>query len=223
MIKILINELATDKINLSQALTRSKVIASTLNNQIFKKWLIKELEGYDSEQDSMLPEYRRLMCFSYLTIDCGFGQIKNLPIIIESNDVLYPIFSFFNEVEAIYSIEATIATINTPKCVIPYPSDLVLTLANLFQNQLGNAAARGAYKEISKTQLYGIINLTKQKLLNMLLELNEQFPNIDNEFALTNESSSIIQNIITTNIYGAGNPINIAAGENTQQNSNIKM
>jgi len=46
MIKDLIKDLAYDNIELSQALTRAKLIASKVKNDIFKQWLIKECRRY---------------------------------------------------------------------------------------------------------------------------------------------------------------------------------
>jgi len=47
MIKELITDLAFDKITLSQALTRAKLIARQIKNDSFKNWLNKELNGYE--------------------------------------------------------------------------------------------------------------------------------------------------------------------------------
>ena len=49
MIKKIINELATDSISLSKALTMSKIIASDIGSSSFKTWIKNELEGYNNK------------------------------------------------------------------------------------------------------------------------------------------------------------------------------
>jgi AbiTii-like protein len=70
MIKDLIYDIAYDKINLSQALSRSKLLAYKIDNDNFKEWLRKELEGYDYT-DKLMPAYRRIQLpivfYAYLT------------------------------------------------------------------------------------------------------------------------------------------------------------
>ena len=55
MIKELIKDLTYDKISINQALTRAKLIAYEINNEDFKNWINKELNGYLT--DNKLPEY----------------------------------------------------------------------------------------------------------------------------------------------------------------------
>ena len=70
------------------------------------------------------------------------------------------------------------------------------------------------------SQLNHILNLTKQKLIDTLLKLDKEFPNLIDDYTITKENSEKIQNIITNHIYGNSNPINIAAGQNVEQNIN---
>lgn len=59
MIKELIEDLTFDRITLSQALTRAKIIAYKVNNSDFKNWIQAEISGY---KDLELPDYRIISC-----------------------------------------------------------------------------------------------------------------------------------------------------------------
>jgi hypothetical protein len=75
----------------------------------------------------------------------------------------------------------------------------------------------GGYRKIGKGQFQNVIELTKQKLLDTLLELDTQFPNLTNEFDNTKANMEKVQNIITNHIYGNNIPVNIAAGLTVEQ------
>ena len=56
-----------------------------------------------------------------------------------------------------------------------------------------------------------------KKLPDTLFKLDNQFPNLTNEFDNTKANMEKVQNIITNNIYGNNNPLNIAAGQHVEQ------
>jgi hypothetical protein len=64
-----------DKITLSQGLTRAKIIAFKLRNEVFQNWVKKELEGYEMH-DPSLPDYRKIPCTIRATVcdDYGYNQ-----------------------------------------------------------------------------------------------------------------------------------------------------
>ena len=49
MIKDLIKDIAYDKISVTQALTRAKLIAYKIRNDTFKNWISNELNGYEAK------------------------------------------------------------------------------------------------------------------------------------------------------------------------------
>jgi hypothetical protein len=56
IIKYLIKDLAYENISLTQALTRTKIIAHKVNNEELKIWLLNELNGYSTQKN--FPSYR---------------------------------------------------------------------------------------------------------------------------------------------------------------------
>lgn len=75
----------------------------------------------------------------------------------------------------------------------------------------------GGHRKIAKGQFQNVVELTKQKLLDTLLELDNQFPNLTNEFDKTKANMEKVQNIVTNNVYGNNNPLNFAVGHNVEQ------
>ncbi|MCR9172893.1 MAG: hypothetical protein NXI10_10390 [bacterium] len=81
MIKELIRDIAYDKITVSQALTRAKLIARQVKNDTFTNWLNKELNGYEYD-DALLPEYRKIWAEIHLTAELPFGRQQTFPVVM---------------------------------------------------------------------------------------------------------------------------------------------
>jgi hypothetical protein len=221
MIKELISDLAYDKIKLSQALTRAKLIASKVNNATFKRWINQELEGYEN-QDKTLPEYRKIRSALYFNINLPFGRSITVPVSFEGaeNEEFLDMVHFHKATEPISIIEQSIELLTTTSVgQIPFLPEQVQLLGKLFHEQIARSrgALIAAYMEVGRSQYQVILELTKQKLLDTLLELDVEFPNLNNEFIMNKENTDKVQNIITNNIYGDNNPLNIAAGQNVEQ------
>lgn len=223
MIKQLITDIAYDNISLSKALTRAKLISNRVKNETFKLWITKELEGYNY-QDELLPDYRKLRCVTYLTIDLPFGQRQTFPVSFEeeTDKKFLDLVLFHRAIEPIAIVEQNIEMLPTAKGQIQLTPEQVQIYGRPFQDQISayHGALRSGYWEVGKAQLINIIELTKQKLLDTLLELDNEFPNLENEFSMTKENEEKVKNIITNHIYGDNNPTNIAAGLNVEQTIN---
>lgn len=77
MIKQLIEDLTFDKISLSQALTRAKIIAYKINDTQFKEWIGFELNGYPHRDK--LPTYRIVPCDVFVEIVDSFRGKYDVP------------------------------------------------------------------------------------------------------------------------------------------------
>ncbi len=224
MIKQLITDIAYDRIKLSQGLTRAKLIANEIKNDIFSKWLNKELEGYEY-QDEYLPNYRKIWSLIELVMEIPGGLFHTFPVIIpEDMDEKFK-ESVNNHfiIEPISIVEAQIESIEAPKGYINLPPQMIEVLAEPFKAQilLYRGVIRKAQRQIGKIHYQSVIELTKQKLIDTLMELNNEFPNLENKYEMTEENKNKVQNIITNNIYGNDNPLNIATGNNIEQVINI--
>ncbi len=219
MIQELIIDLAFDKITLSQALTRAKLIARQIKNDTFKNWLNKELNGYDYD-DTLLPSYRKIWAEIKLTAEFPFGRTQSFPVVMNDNqkDIEY-LLNFHHVIEPISIIEQNISQMTEGKGYIHLTGGQVQTVGEIYRKQVEahNGVIRSGSRTIGKAQLLNIVELTKQKLIDTLQDLEEQFPEIDNKYVMNEENEKKVQNIITNNIYGNNNPLNVAAGDNIKQ------
>jgi hypothetical protein len=223
MIKALINDLAYDKITLSQGLTRAKLIAFKVDNETFQSWLRKELEGY--ALDDILPEYRLMRCQIKVIVANQFRKQK-LPVSFDNWPELKELMTVNREIRSISGLEENYLTLTSDIGYLPFEPGMIQLLEDTFKiKERYRMHVIEAGQEVNKLQLKRIIDLTKQKLIDTLLQLNKEFPNVDNDFTMSKEQTDKIQNIITNNIYGSNNPVNVAAGQDIDQNDftfNIK-
>ena len=217
MIKQLISDLAYDKISLSQALTRAKIISSKVKNKSFLGWLNNELSGYDYD-DPLLPSYRKVRTSIFLTFN---GQ--DVPVLVDTDNHEFNDSVWYHRfLEPISIIAEHIGGLSSSTGDIRLVPEQCAVLFDIMAEknknyQIYRSKLSGGYKRVAKAQIQNIIELTKQKLLDTLLELASEFPNLENEFEMTKENITRAQNIITNNIYGGNNPVTVAAGHHVEQ------
>jgi hypothetical protein len=219
MIKELIRDIAFDNITVSQALTRAKLIAHQIKNETFKSWLNKELNGYEYE-DPLLPEYRKIWAEIHLTAEFPYGRTQTFPVVMDDNRKdIEEMLNIHVVTEPISIIEQNINQMQDGKGYIHLTGGMVQHVGELYRKQVEayRGAIRSGQRTIGKNQLTNIVELTKQKLIDTLQDLEELFPDNDNKYEMNKENDKKVQNIITNNIYGNNNPLNVAAGDNIQQ------
>jgi hypothetical protein len=224
MINELITDLAHDKITLSQALTRTKLIANKIKSDVLKNWLVKELEGYEI-LDPYLPDYRKIFSPIILTAQFQFGHTQQIPVVLDDsfNDKTIELVKYHRVAESIFIVEQQIQNVTKAFGVIKLPAEMVQIMSGLYKDELdrtGGVLIDGK-RDVGKIQFQNILEQTKQKLLDTLMELENEFPNLINEYKMTEENKDKVQNIITTHIYGENNPVSVAAGINVKQDITI--
>lgn len=220
MIKDLIIDIVYDKISVSQGLTRAKLIARQIKNETFQNWLSRELNGYEYE-DIFLPEYRKISAEIELTVEFPYGRIQTFPVVLAENfnkkieDMIYN----HRVVEPIAIIEQTVEQMKEGKGYIFLNGGMVKLVGELYIDQIEahGGAIKSGKRTVGKAQYSNIIELTKQKLIDTLQDLDEEFPEMDNKYVMNKANIEKVQNIITNNIYGNNNPLNVAAGQNIDQ------
>lgn len=216
--KTLITKIANNQITLSDALLQSKIIAHKINNTIFKEWLKKETEGYNPNDD-MLPSYRKIANRMELSLELG-GEKQPIPFNLspEFEDSV----NFHQIIESISIVEEEVKK-GSGKIV--YSIEMVHHVFNSLpketQARINLYQMRGAIlkleREINILSYKNVIDQTKNKLLDILLELDSEFPNVKNEYTMNKENNDKTNNIITNNIYGNNAPINLSTGDNSNQ------
>lgn len=219
MINKLITDIAYDTITVSQGLTRAKLIAHQLKNDTFKSWLNKELNGYEFE-DPLIPDYRKIWAEIQLTAEFPYGRTQSFPVVVSENKKdLNDLLNHHRVIEPIAIVEQNIKEMKEGVGYIHLNGGMVQTVGELYKQKVEayGGVIRSGQRTIGKSQLSNIVELTKQKLIDTLQDLEEQFPDLDNKYVMNEENRQKAQNIITNNIYGSNNPLNVAAGESITQ------
>lgn len=218
MIKELIEDLTFARITLSQALTRAKIIAYQVNNSDLKNWIQSEINGY---KDSELPEYRIISCSVFAEIFDAFrgGTRTILLDISELDKDLDSKLSFYKMriTQSIGTLEDGLKNDEDKSYGYEYFNQKTTQrLASMIED--GNSVT-AVKRRIQLSELRYIIEQTRQKLLDTLLDLNDTFPNFENSFSNKESfNNEKVQTIINHNIYGNYANSNIGVGENISQN-----
>jgi AbiTii len=178
-----------------------------------------ELEGYINQDDNQLPAYREFPCVFKATVKDRFGNIAALPV--KRNEENEPeavtFLSRCHIFESISSIEDNLKSLEGTLTTIQLPEKMTVLFRTSFRAQNPQLNLISTSQEFPKSSLQNVVAMTRQKLLDTLLELDKEFPNLENEFKMNDKQTDKVQNIVNTTIYGNNNPLNIAAGEKIMQ------
>jgi len=220
MIKRLIKDLTYNNITLTEGLSRAKIIAFEINNSDFKNWINYELNGYKLEN---IPNHRILKCEIVADIQSPFHGSQTIPFDLSNWDTeLKGMIYKMNVLQSIPTIEANIKIVKDKinRFLFEHlPIELVETFKKLTTHGDDIIAIK---RKIQVSQVMHILEITKQKLVDTLLELNQSFPNLEDDFENTKENIEVTKTIINNNIYGNTENSNINFGNNTKQTLNTK-
>ena len=227
IIESLIKDLYENK-SLSDVFLKLQTVVYILKNDRLTEWFNNENNGY--EKGIELPPYRILPVLYYAQVeqDRGFaGSLMhkrfNLPIDLIEDKNIQKIISKLELNEPINSICDLISNDaeGTISITVPNTSFAI----SLFQKRLhSNCYIHSIWREIPKNGVQNIISQIKSKLLQFLLEINDNL-NLNISFTAMENKEKIEkafnQTIITN--YGNNSPINSATGENVEQNVNQNL
>jgi hypothetical protein len=220
MIKELIKDLTYDKISLSQALTRAKLIAFEIQNTDFKNWISTELNGYNNEKDK-LPEYRIIDCEIVGVIENPFIGRRVVPMDVSSLNRDLELKTNIYEMRVLQSVSTLESSLTqtTNEGAYGY-DDFPITTVKMFQEICNQPDLTAVRRKIQFSQLSHILNLTKQKLIDTLLDLKSVFPNLENNYDNNEENERLTKTIINNHIYGNNSNSTIGFGDNISQEIN---
>jgi hypothetical protein len=221
MIQELIQEIIYNKTSLNEALTKAKVIAYRIKNDEFKIWLENELNGYPDKLN--IPKYREVACTPKALLEGMFHDRYesriNPPAGISHDFFKEPVlFSISTIEQGVKEAEED----NDEFLFIPYISEFTDMISKFYPIPDNNIIVEtGA--DVRVSSMRNIIEITKQKLLDTLLKLDEAFPDFDSAYSNNQENAKVASTIITNNIYGGNSPINVGVGNNIQQHSSTTV
>lgn len=199
-------EVVDSGVPISDTLRKAKILASQLKNKEFKRWIDAELKGYDNADN--LPDYRKVAPVNLGTFSGPFGKIvKNVPIpvaLLPDSIREFAESSLFTcgikEVEAAASQAA-----KKEGHRFSWPPEMVV-IARKHVPMSDGSVLVDAWQPISKSQLDGILDQVRNRLLDFLLELQEIDPEVlESEGAIRSVPGDKVQNLFQTYILGGQN------------------
>lgn len=185
-------------------LRKCQVLASLLKNADLKQWVARELNGYENVKD--LPQYRILKAESIGNFVGAFGRtLTNAPIPLlglgAKNAKILQRSCFF---DGIGSIEGLLEADKNDRLAEVWPADFIALHASKFYEGFNLIQA---YKVISRSAVAGLVEAVRNKVLEFVLELQEQIPNLERECDIDDPMKDKVQQIVNNYIYGDGNRV----------------
>lgn len=206
------DDLINPSANLSDILRRARVLASKLNSPELRDWAKHELDGYERRED--LPEYRKMtlpVVGNYFgPLGSGWKNV-NIPTMSLPKDLKAWATTF----ELYDNVAATEEMLRVEEDSLRRKHEPELT--TLIRYHIGEQppmVLTETFLPLPKYILKGVIDNIKNRLLDLVLDLQEKAVNPDDPES-TGSKSDVVRGAVTNHIYGNNNVV--AIGENISQ------
>ena len=199
-------------VKLRDLLRKAKVLAAMLQNEPFKLWLSRELNGYPPDEN--LPPYRMIAAPPFGRFSGPF-QRRDQPLPVSSMpeplQQMAVAIDFGNPIREIEEM-AESAGMDLRR---PWPPEAVLMLRQIFK--LGSLYTLvEVYQPFSKASLECILDAVRDHLLDFVLGLQQLNPEVlDSEKALTGLDAQRVSQVFNFNI--SGDHAVVASGKDFSQ------
>ena len=195
-------ELATDnKQSITVLLRTCVILAHSLKNEPLKAWANKELNGYGVDDE--LPPYRMLKANAKGHFSgYGGGQLRNwqiAPAVLEAEHRHWA-----TETPLAHSI-GTYEDLskNKPNATLESPWDPNLVLYYQTRLPIKGYFLTSAWQDISTSDIVGVLDKVRNRVLNMALELRSEIGKADADLEkITPQLKAKVEQTIVNNIYG---------------------
>lgn len=179
------------KISLETTLNRLKVILFSLSNDNINQWINNEINGY-GEKDK-LPDYRIITGIPIGSM-MTFGGLHYTRRVIPLSNIDEKIKERMINKEVTEGIQVISDMVNQDnKIGIPISLDVCDMIARL---QFENVSIDSLSIEFSKNEFQNILTKVRSKCLDILLNLENEFGNLDNYDVIDNAKKEDKQKII---------------------------
>lgn len=223
LISDIINELVDSEKSISSPLLKTKVLASRLQNHELLSWVNNELGNYT---DSMnLPEYRKFGCHLIGVHINGNTKYTNQPVLVGG---------LGEEIEKILTTMEFFQSISTLENMLTKNGSGTLELAlsaettNIIQNNI-RRMGNPYYQLLSAKKVIGIsvvsemLSTIRNKLLDFMLKLDEEFGNLTEIEELKTKQNEILNIMSQTIIHTSGDGNVVNTGDNSKLKVTIKV
>lgn len=222
MFQSIVDELADNGKSLVSPLLRTKVLATRLGNTELAEWVSRELSGYDDYPPSELPKYRIAKANTSCTLQQGYLIQRNVPVPI----TLIPeegrrFFLEFPFTEGVSTLEHYLSQNPSDSIGRPLAADAGSFITAEIKKGGNSINIGDIVVSTHVSSITQILAEVRSNFLDLLLELESEFPDIVDVNSITPQTKSEIndkiviimsQNNITNN--GHGNAINTGGASN---------
>jgi hypothetical protein len=212
----IVQSLTDETTLLFNCLLKAKVLAYKIDNQNLKYWINCELNGYGNDDE--LPEYRKYFGTVIGTMSNGHYLVSNATIPLMHLKEKASNLECFFLLDDIGSIEKMLIKTRGDVLTKRLPPEFCLIINDGIKANGYFVVDAGV--QINKNVLYSVLNSVKSKLLDFLLELENQFDYKINYLEVKKKNEKVNQ-IISNTIYGNNNVV--LAGDKNIQNVNINI
>lgn len=212
------NEAVDGTSSLTSLLRKCQILASTLGNQDFKRWVSCELNGYGESDE--LPQYRRLAADSVGNFS-GYGGrfLRNQPIpMCNLPEELAEKLSEVSFKEGVGSLEHHLENSKDGQLVSRWPSAVIARYQAKF---IEGFVLMEAFMVVSRAEVAGILENIRNRILEFVLELGEKYPDKSFEKPESGVESGVVQSVVNNYIFGNGN--RVASGSGASNDISISM
>ena len=206
------SDLITESASVSNTLRKAKILASELGLPEFREWVDSELNGYP--EDAKLPSYRRSGTHNLGTFTGSFNRMTE-NVILPTYNLPSPVKEFAENLifyQGVGELERMLSQ-EVEQFNRAWPQEFVMLARNVTQMADGMILV-SAYQPILPSNIAGVLDNVKNKLLNFMLGLQEN--NVTSESLKSGLGmQEKVRNLLNINIYGDHNVV--ASGENVQQ------
>tara|TARA_R110002012_G_scaffold108009_1_gene250293 strand:- start:8460 stop:9386 length:927 start_codon:yes stop_codon:yes gene_type:complete len=211
LISQIINELIDNEKSLNGALLKTKVLASRIQNAELLNWVSNELSGYQSTNE--LPDYRKniqtYLRGNYLN---GHTKYTNQPIPTIGMDKMFQDnLQSASFLESISALENLNISNDSSNLTMPLRAEIVGLIQENWVN-MGNPYLQlmNVSKIIGKNSIVQVLSKVRNKLLDFMLAIDQEFGDLTEITDLKDKKSEIstIMNHTIINNSGDGNVVN---------------
>ncbi|HEW79115.1 MAG TPA: response regulator receiver protein [Phycisphaerales bacterium] len=218
LISEIIEILSSDTGKLSDALIKTKVLLHKIGHKELVPWVNSELNGYP-DRDSV-PEYRVLQAQVLVNASNGAYRVTSHHIPMGHLDKKH------RESIETARMDQSLAVLEkfTEKDTGHLQAHIPMESYGILDKGLGNSyEIESAWSEIGHTSVLQILTQVRSRLLDFILELNDQFPNELNEEEVKERISNVdAENLFNSAIFGDNTTI-LVGSSNTQTVSNVNI
>ncbi|MDB4905075.1 MAG: hypothetical protein JWQ63_4356 [Mucilaginibacter sp.] len=227
-VKEIIDLLSDDSKSLTTPLLKTQVLASRIGNDDLYEWVSKELNGFGNNDP--LPEHRIAKTNPMGTLTTGYYSEENaaLPVSVFGDKIAEWLIKFRID-SGIKSIEEVATGKYGDTIVKPLPADFCAMLTQEAKKNGYNLRITDGRVLVHLTEYVNALGKIRATLLDLILKVEKQFPDIDtiiddNNLEEKSKVNRTITHIMTQiNVHSSGSGNVVTTGDNNNVTANINI